>query len=58
MINELVQRFKIHLEEDVNSSKTIERYVGDTEAFIIFLEGKGVDFNGEMKRFYITSYRK
>lgn len=51
MINELVQRFKINLEEDGKSVKTIESYVGDTSAFIAFLEGKGVDFNGEMKRF-------
>lgn len=57
MINELIQRFKIHLEEDGKSPKTIESYVGDTCAFVTFLEEKGVDFNGEMRRFYITSYR-
>lgn len=56
MINELVQ--KIHLEEDGKSAKTIESYIGDTAAFVAFLEGKGVEFNGEMKRFYVTSYRK
>ncbi|WP_180277995.1 hypothetical protein [Clostridium sp. LS] len=53
--NKLVQRFKIHLEEDGKSVKTIESYVGDTSAFVIFAEGKGVDFNGEMKRLYIIS---
>lgn len=57
MINELIQRFKIHLEEDGKSTKTVESYIGDTSAFEAFLESKGVDFNGEMKRFYITSYR-
>jgi integrase/recombinase XerD len=57
MKNELVQNFKIHLEEDGKSIKTVESYVGDTSAFVEFLESKGVDFNGEMKRFYITSYR-
>lgn len=57
MVNELVQKFKTHLEEDGKSMKTIESYVGDTSAFVVFLECKGVDFNGEMKRFYITSYR-
>jgi integrase/recombinase XerD len=57
MINELVQKFKIHLEGDGKSIKTIESYVRDTSAFVVFLESKGVDFNGEMKRFYITSYR-
>lgn len=41
MINELVQRFKIHLAEDGKSPKTIE----STSAFVTFLEEKGVDFN-------------
>ncbi|MDU4853948.1 MAG: tyrosine-type recombinase/integrase [Clostridioides difficile] len=58
MKNELVQKFERYLEEDGKSVKTIESYVGDTSAFLAFLESKGVDFNGEMKRFYITSYRK
>ncbi len=57
MINELVQRFNIHLEEDEKNIKTIESYVGGTSAFVAFIEEKGVDFNGEMKRFFITSYR-
>jgi integrase/recombinase XerD len=57
MINELVQRFKIHLVEEGKSPKTIESCVGDTSAFVAILESKGVDFNREMKRFYITSYR-
>lgn len=57
MINEMIQRFKIHLEEDGKSVKTVESYVGDTTAFVAFLEEKGVDFTGEMKRFYFTSYR-
>lgn len=57
MINELIQRFKKHLEEDGKSAKTVESYIGDTSAFVVFLEEKGVDFNGEMKKFYITSYR-
>jgi integrase/recombinase XerD len=57
MENDLVNNFKIHLEEDGKSIKTVESYVGDTSACVTFLEGKGVDFNGEMKRFYITSYR-
>ena len=57
MINELVQRFKIHLQEDGKSVKTVESYVGDTSAFVAFLESKGVEFNGDMKRFYITCYR-
>lgn len=42
MINELVQKFKISLEEDEKSAKTIESYVGDTSAFVAFLESIGV----------------
>lgn len=57
MKNALVQNFKIYLEEDGKSAKTIESYVGDTSAFVALLESKGVDFIGEMTRFYITSYR-
>lgn len=45
MINELMQRFKIHLDEDGKSHKTVESYVGDTSDFVTFLEAKGVDFN-------------
>ncbi|MBD7912092.1 site-specific integrase [Clostridium cibarium] len=54
MINELVQRFKIYLEENRKSVKTIESYVVDISAFVAILEEKVVDFSGEMKRFYIT----
>ena len=43
MINELVQKFKIYLEEDGKSIKTIESYVGDTSAFVAFPESKGVE---------------
>lgn len=57
MKNELVQKFERYLEEDGKSVKTIESYIGDTSAFVVFLENKGVYFDGEMKRFYITSYR-
>ncbi|MDP4147416.1 MAG: phage integrase N-terminal SAM-like domain-containing protein [Bacillota bacterium] len=57
MTNDLVKKFKTHLEEDGKSDKTVESYVGDTSVFVTFLEGKGVDFNGETKRFYVTSYR-
>lgn len=57
MTNELIQKFKVHLEEDGKSVKTIESYIGDAVAFVVFLESKGIAFKGEMKRFYIISYR-
>lgn len=56
-MSEFVQKFKVHLEEDGKSAKTIGSYVGDTSAFVAFLESKGMEFNGQMQRFYITRYR-
>ena len=38
MIHEMIQRFKIHLEEDGKSPKTIESYVGDNSASVTFIE--------------------
>jgi len=35
-----------------------ESYVGDTSAFVAFLESKVVDFNGEMRRFEIVDVIK
>lgn len=55
MINELVQKFKIHLKKNGKDMKTIENHIGDTFAFVVFLEGKELDFNGEIKRFHIMS---
>lgn len=49
----VIEDFKISLIEDGKSSKTIESYVGDTADFVTFLEEKGMDFNEEIKRFYI-----
>ena len=43
MISELIQKFKIHLEEDGKSVKTIESYTASD--FVAFPERKGVDFN-------------
>ena len=37
--------------------KKIESYVGDIKAFIDFLSTKGVEFNGNLQRFYVTSYK-
>ena len=57
MMCQLIEDFKINLIEDGKSPKTIESYVGDIKAFIDFLRGKGVEFNGNLQRFYITSYK-
>jgi len=49
-------KFEDSLQED---SAEHESYVGAATVFVVFVaffESKGVDFNGEMKRFCITSY--
>lgn len=56
-MNEIVESFKISLIEDGKSSKTIESYMGDVKAFIEFLGSKGVEFNGNLQRFYVVSYK-
>ncbi|APM39453.1 hypothetical protein [Clostridium kluyveri] len=47
MMWQLIEDFKMSLIEDGKSPKTIESYVGDTSAFVAFLENRGVDFTGE-----------
>ena len=54
---QLIEDFKISLIEDGKSAKTIESYVGDIKAFKEFLSSKGVEFNGNLKRFYVVSYK-
>jgi integrase/recombinase XerD len=54
---QLIEKFKISLTEDGKSPKTIESYVGDINAFKEFLTAKGVDFNGNLQRFYVVSYK-
>ena len=49
--------FKISLIEDGKSAKTIESYIGDIRGFIEFLGSKGVEFNGNLQRFYVVSYK-
>lgn len=53
----IIEDFKISLIEDGKSPKTIESYVGDIRAFIVFLTTKAVDFNGNLQRFYVVSYK-
>lgn len=56
-MNEIVKNFKVSLIEDCKSPKTIESYIGDIKAFIEFLSSKGVEFNGNIQRFYVVSYK-
>jgi len=45
------------LEEDGKSPKTIESYVGDIAGFVTYLQNMGVKFQGDLIRFYVTSFR-
>ncbi|WP_300385478.1 tyrosine-type recombinase/integrase [Clostridium sp.] len=53
----VIEDFKISLIEDGKSTKTIKSYVGDRKAFIEFIGSKGVEFNGNLQRFYVVSYK-
>lgn len=53
-----LEEFKQHLFEDGKSPTTIASYVGDVRGFLIYLESKGTVFDGQLRRFYVTSYKK
>lgn len=57
MATDFVEKFKRYLKEDGKSSKTIESYVGDVSGFVSYIQNMGVKFQGELKRFYVTSFR-
>ncbi len=58
MAIDFVEKFKRYLQEDGKSTMTIESYVGDIAGFVTYLQNMGVKFQGDLKRFYITSFRK
>lgn len=53
----LVEEFQINLMEDGKNDNTVQSYVGDITAFLKYLAKMGVEFDGVLKRFYITSYK-
>jgi putative DNA primase/helicase len=57
MTTDFVDKFKRYLKEDGKSPKTIESYVGDIAGFVSYIQNMGVRFQGELKRFYVTSFR-
>lgn len=57
MATDFVEKFKRYLKEDGKSVKTIESYVVDIGGGVAYLQNMGVKFKGELKRFYITSFR-
>lgn len=57
MATDFIYKFKKYLIDDGKSPKTIGSYVGDIVGFASYLQNMEVNFNGEPKRFYITSFR-
>ena len=53
----IVEEFKTHIMEDGKSTNTIQSYVGDITGFLKYIGTMGVEFDGVLKRFYITSYK-
>lgn len=57
-IDDPLEGFKDELIKSGKMPKTQESYIGDVKGFIKWLENKEVTFTGELKRLYITSYKK
>lgn len=57
-VGTILQEFQEQLLADGKSLSTIESYVGDASSFTEYLDEKGISFTGELKRFFITSYRR
>lgn len=53
----LIERFAQYLKEDGKRLPTIQSYAGDVDGFLAYLKQMGSDFDGNLKRFHITSYR-
>jgi integrase/recombinase XerD len=50
----IVEEFKTHIMEDGKSTNTIQSYVGDVSAFLKYIRTMNVEFDGVLKRLYIT----
>ena len=55
---DLVDQFRQYLVEDGKSPATIVSYVGDIRGFLRYLGGKGVKFDGALRRYQVTTYKK
>jgi len=57
MAIDFVEKFKRYLKEDGKIAKTIEGFVGDIGGFLSYIQNMGVIFPGELKGFYVTSFK-
>lgn len=53
----LTEKFAQYIKEDGKRLPTIQSYAGDVDGFLVYLKQMGSDFDGNLKRFHITSYR-
>jgi len=53
----LTEKFAQYLKEDGKRLPTIQSYTGDVDRFLAYLQQMGSHFDGNLKRFHITSYR-
>ena len=56
--NTILQGFEEDLIADGKGTKTVVSYIGDIRGFLDWLETKKVKFEGNLSRFYITSYKE
>ena len=57
LVEKIVTGFEKSLVADGKAPKIIESYTGDVRAFLDWLDSKGNIFTGNLKRFYVTSYK-
>ncbi|WP_418223627.1 site-specific integrase [Clostridium isatidis] len=57
-IETFVKDFEEFLIKEGKMQKTIISYTGDVKMFLEFLNSKGVTFDGNLTRFYITAYKE
>lgn len=53
----LTEKFAQYLKEDGKRLPTVQSYAGDVDGFLAYIKKMGSDFDGNLKRFHITSYR-
>ncbi len=54
----ILQQFSQHLTNEGKVKTTIQSYTTDIRGFLEWLSEKQVDFQGQLTRFYVTSYRE
>lgn len=53
----IIENFKMNPLENEKSPKTIHSYIGDISGLLKYLQVMGIEFDGNLKRFFVTSYK-